>query len=197
MAIAGVVPDPPERTTGLVPSASTRARSLAEHSSTLPASFPHNMTVANTTVTVYIHRVSREDERYGIEELADLGGVSRRTVRYYIQERLLPAPLGVGRGRHYGREHLDALLEVRSLQEAGRTLNQVRRALSGKRAAATAQAAPAPMPPSVWRRLTLAPGVELHLAADVRVPSAAGLERLTEWCRVHLGRSGDDEHAEE
>ena len=41
-----------------------------------------------------------EQGRYNIDELADLGGVSRRTVRYYVQEGLLPAPLGVGRGRH-------------------------------------------------------------------------------------------------
>lgn len=33
--------------------------------------------------------------------MAELGGVSRRTVRYYVQEGLLSAPLGVGRGRHY------------------------------------------------------------------------------------------------
>jgi len=38
------------------------------------------------------------DERYSVGELADLGGVSRRTVRYYVQEGLLPTPLGVGRG---------------------------------------------------------------------------------------------------
>ena len=32
---------------------------------------------------------------YSIVELAELGGVSRRTVRYYVQESLLPS-LGVG-----------------------------------------------------------------------------------------------------
>ena len=57
--------------------------------------------------------------RYAIGDLADLGGVSRRTVRYYVQEGLLPAPFGVGRGNHYGPEHLDQLLRVKALQEWG------------------------------------------------------------------------------
>ena len=59
------------------------------------------------------------ESRHAIGELADLGGVSRRTVRYYVQEGLLPAPLGVGRGRHYGAEHLEQLLKVKALQEQG------------------------------------------------------------------------------
>ena len=64
-----------------------------------------------------------------IQELADLGDVSRRTVRYYVQEGLLPAPLGIGRGRHYGPEHLDRLLQVKALQSAGRSLDDIRAVL--------------------------------------------------------------------
>ena len=68
-----------------------------------------------------------EGPRYAIGDLAELGGVSRRTVRYYVQENLLPAPLGVGRGNHYGPAHLDRLLQVKALQEAGRSLEEIRR----------------------------------------------------------------------
>src|SRR4029450_5566499 len=67
--------------------------------------------------------------RYAIGDLADLGGVSRRTVRYYVQEGLLPPPLGVGRGNHYGPDHLDRLLRVKELQERGRSLDEIRRVL--------------------------------------------------------------------
>ena len=52
--------------------------------------------------------------RYAIGDLAQLADVSRRTVRYYVQEGLLPAPLGVGRGNHYGPEHLERILEVKA-----------------------------------------------------------------------------------
>jgi DNA-binding transcriptional MerR regulator len=37
---------------------------------------------------------------YAIGDLAELAGVSRRTIRYYVQEGLVPAPLGLGRGSH-------------------------------------------------------------------------------------------------
>ena len=78
--------------------------------------------------------------RYAIGDLADLGGVSRRTVRYYVQEGLLPAPLGVGRGNHYGAEHLEQLLKVKALQEAGRTLDEIRRELTKRSRQSRAQA---------------------------------------------------------
>ena len=70
--------------------------------------------------------------RYAIGDLAELGGVSRRTVRYYVQENLLPAPLGVGRGNHYGPAHLDRLLKVKALQEAGRSLDEIRRTFASR-----------------------------------------------------------------
>ena len=107
--------------------------------------------------------------RYAIGDLADLGGVSRRTVRYYVQEDLLPPPFGVGRGNHYGQEHLDQLRRVKALQEAGHTLDEIRRALAKGRPV-SAVAAPrsasrrSDRSRSLWRRLPLAPGVELHVA---------------------------------
>ncbi len=55
-------------------------------------------------------------ERYSIAELSELAGVSRRTVRYYVQSRLIPPPLGAGRGSYYTRAHLDAILQARRRQ---------------------------------------------------------------------------------
>jgi DNA-binding transcriptional MerR regulator len=124
-----------------------------------------------------------DDPRYAVGDLADLGGVSRRTVRYYVQEGLLPEPYGVGRGNHYGPEHLDQLLKVKSLQEGGRTLDEIRDALNHKtRTRAHAQEAPA-LERTLWRRITLAPGVELNIAGDVRLPSPGKLTELAAWCR--------------
>ena len=136
------------------------------------------------------------DERYAVGELADLGGVSRRTVRYYVHEGLIPAPLGVGRGDHYGREHLDRLLQVKALQEAGRSLDEIRQLLDGGAAAAARPvvAVARPLPRAVWRRVTVAPGVELHVSDDVRLPSPARLQELAAWCRLHLnGRDNPEE----
>ena len=129
------------------------------------------------------------EERYSVGALADLGGVSRRTVRYYVQEGLVPAPLGVGRGDHYGREHLDRLLQVKALQEAGRSLDEIRQLLDGGAASAarTVLEVVRPLPREVWRRISVAPGVELHVSGDVRLPSPARLQELAAWCRLHLG----------
>jgi DNA-binding transcriptional MerR regulator len=138
-----------------------------------------------------------EDARYGIGDLADLGGVSRRTVRYYVQEGLIPTPHGVGRGNHYGPEHLAQLLKVKTLQEAGRTLDEIRRTLNDRpkaRAHSRVDAEPSPER-SVWRRLTLAPGVELNVSGDVRLPSPGKLAELAAWCRLHFppqSREDDD-----
>jgi DNA-binding transcriptional MerR regulator len=137
-----------------------------------------------------------DETRYAIGELAELSGVSRRTVRFYVQEGLIPAPLGVGRGNHYGPEHLGRLLEVKSLQEAGQTLGEIRARLQrgGDRPAQAPRPA-APLERSQYRRLSLAPGVELHVAGDLRLPSPGKLIELATWCRLHFAKRDEDNDA--
>lgn len=140
--------------------------------------------------------------RYAIGDLAQLGGVSRRTVRYYVQEGLIPPPLGVGRGNHYGAEHLEQLLKVKGMQEGGRTLEEIKHALgqrSPQRTAKSLAVEQIDVPRSVWRRLRLAPGVELHVSGNVRLPSPSRIEELADWCRAHFaaethtkGEDGND-----
>ena len=137
--------------------------------------------------------------RYAIGDLARLAGVSRRTVRYYVQEGVIPAPLGLGRGNHYGDEHLEQILRVKALQEAGKTLEEIRRGPDQRPLADEASPAQPPLAArSLWRRITLAPGVELHIAGDRRLPSPGTLNELAAWCRLHLAptspgnEAGDD-----
>ena len=70
------------------------------------------------------------DERYSIGELAERAGVSRRTVRFYVQRGLLPAPLGRGRGEHYDATHLAAVGRIKALQLAGASLEDIHSRLS-------------------------------------------------------------------
>ena len=135
-----------------------------------------------------------DEPRYAVGDLAALGGVERRTVRYYVQEGLLPAPHGVGRGNHYGPEHLERLLKVKALQEGGRSLDEIRRILNQKTRGHEESEPPQPER-SVWRRLTLAPGVELNVSGDVRLPPPGKLTELAAWCRLHfppISREDDD-----
>ena len=62
-----------------------------------------------------------------LTELADKAGVSPRTVRYYIQQGLLPAPESRGPGAHYGTEHVDRLLLIRRLQKEHLPLSEIRK----------------------------------------------------------------------
>ena len=133
-----------------------------------------------------------DDPRYAIQDLADLADVSRRTVRYYVQEGLIPAPLGVGRGPHYGQAHLDRLLQVKELQAAGRSLDEIRAALDGGTGRrVTSQAAAVP-DRSVWRRLQLAPGIEIHVAHHITLPGPNRLRELADWCRLHFTSSSSE-----
>ena len=134
-----------------------------------------------------------DEARYGIEELAALGGVTRRTVRYYVQQELLPAPLGVGRGRHYGPEHLAQLQAVKALQEQGLSLDEVRQELErGRGRGRAAKAASLPersVARTAWTRLEIVPGVELHVSGQRRFPPPGRLRELAEWCERHFRRS--------
>ena len=54
---------------------------------------------------------------YKLDELAAAAGVSARTVRYYVQRGLLPAPAFRGRDTAYSGEHLLRLQAIKRLQE--------------------------------------------------------------------------------
>ncbi|WP_157270114.1 MerR family transcriptional regulator [Azohydromonas aeria] len=111
-----------------------------------------------------------EPERYSLDEVAALAGVTARTVRYYIAQGLVDRPEGEKRGAHYLRRHLEQLLLVRRWSDAGLSLERIRELLAG---------APEDPPPravqpgtvEVWSRVTLADGLELHVE-----PSRAGLD---------------------
>ncbi len=125
--------------------------------------------------------------RYAIDDLARLAGVSRRTVRYYVQEGLIPPPLGVGRGNHYSGEHLDRILRAKAMQEAGRSLDDIRRDPADRRRANQRDRETAALPErTLWRRLSLSAGVEIHISSQVRLPSPSRLQELADWCRQHL-----------
>jgi DNA-binding transcriptional MerR regulator len=108
-------------------------------------------------------------ERYSIDELSTLAGVTPRTVRYYIAQGLLERPEGEKRGAHYLRRHLEQLLLVRRWTDAGLSLDRVRELLDGAPEDPPRRAA-APGSVEVWSRITVVDGLEVHLE-----PGRAGL----------------------
>lgn len=101
-------------------------------------------------------------ERFSIDELSTLAGVTPRTVRYYIAEGLIDRPQGEKRGAHYLRRHLEQLLLIRRWTDAGLSLDRVRELIAG----APEDPAPRRAPPGsieVWSRVTVADGLEVHV----------------------------------
>jgi DNA-binding transcriptional MerR regulator len=131
-------------------------------------------------------------EELSIGDLADAAGISRRAVRFYVQQRLLPAPLGRGRGRHYDQSHLARLRRIAELQAAGHSLEAIRRILEGGDAAeapaAESRASKHPPRPSLsaqlWTRLRLGEGVELHYDAARHNPTVEQLMQLRDAVRA-------------
>ena len=70
-----------------------------------------------------------DDERYVLSELADLAGVTPRTVRYYLAQGLLPAVGQGGPGSRYDTGHLARLRLIRRLQGEHLPLAEIRRRL--------------------------------------------------------------------
>jgi DNA-binding transcriptional MerR regulator len=70
-----------------------------------------------------------DDVRYSLTELADLAGVTPRTVRYYLSSGLLPGVGPSGPGSKYGEEHLRRLRLIRRLQRDHLPLAGIRRRL--------------------------------------------------------------------
>lgn len=140
-----------------------------------------------------------------IGELADAAGLSRRAIRFYVQQGLLPAPLGRGRGRHYDATHLQALQRIAELQAAGYSLEAIRKILAGlgsEPAPASPPAGGNGRPKSVrpalsaelWTRLRLAEGLELQFDATKFNPDVQQLLALRDAVRaVFVPGPADDD----
>jgi DNA-binding transcriptional MerR regulator len=87
--------------------------------------------------------------------------VVRRTVRFYTQKGILDPPEGAKRGAYYTRRHLEQLLLIRKWQQAGVSLERIGRLLRGDVSDLPPPTAPGAV--EVWSRVTLRPGLEVHL----------------------------------
>jgi len=131
------------------------------------------------------------DSRYAISELSALAGVSRRTIRYYVQRGLIPPPLGAGRGHYYTADHLNRLLAVKVLQERGFSLDEIERQLAGGEVAAHIVEASAPPPaPMAPPSASPAPPAAAYSCREASGDRVAGpppaLPDVRPWLRVEV-----------
>jgi DNA-binding transcriptional MerR regulator len=110
-----------------------------------------------------------DDKKFSLDELCTLSDTTKRNVRYYMQIGLVDPSIGATKAAHYVRRHLDQLLTIRKLSDAGVSLDRIREVLSGE---------VPPVPPrqrqpgsvEVRSHLFIAEGVELEIS-----PEQAGL----------------------
>ena len=70
-------------------------------------------------------------DTFDLNELSAAAGVTPRTVRYYVQQGLLPSPGTRGPGTRYDRTHLERLQLIRRLQRQHLPLAEIRLRLEG------------------------------------------------------------------
>ncbi len=85
--------------------------------------------------------------RYTLTQLADLAGVTPRTVRYYITQGLLPAPGTAGPGPKYDDTDLARLRLIKRLQRDHQPLAEIRAQLARLSDAAVLDLVATPEPP--------------------------------------------------
>ena len=134
---------------------------------------------------------------YDLLELAERSGVTPRTVRYYIQQGLLPSPGQMGPGTKYTAGHFNRLRLIRQLQRAHLPLAEIRHRLQPLDDAAVAArlaaaSTPDPAPSSVvdYVRSVLGTGAPGPPAAGTATAPGAparrhGQER-SQWERIAL-----------
>ncbi|QDE80764.1 MerR family transcriptional regulator [Myxococcus xanthus] len=136
----------------------------------------------------------KTQSEWKLTELAEAVGVSPRTVRYYVQRGLLPAPPFRGPDTVYGEEHLVRLKAIRVLQARFLPLDAIqaelqRLSLDELRQLADSDATPTP---PVYAQPASGPAV----VAPQQAPPATGLKRYERWellpgLELHVSEAAD------
>jgi DNA-binding transcriptional MerR regulator len=142
----------------------------------------------------------KPDDALSLRELAEMSGVSERTIRYYIVNNLLEPARGAGPYAWYPASHLVTLKKIKVAQSRGWQLARIEKWLEGGGDLEELDRTPvAPRSPSLdfvadeadiddwerkrkserstWERFVIADGVELHVR---KAAMGSGLERKLE-----------------
>lgn len=127
------------------------------------------------------------ERSYSLDELAAESGVNARTLRSWVTSKVLPKPIGQGRGARYSANHLLRARVIAQLRQRGDSLQEIRSRIGPltptqlhalimpPREGATPQTPSAPTYPFVnWQMVQLMPG----LALMVQPKSSAAIQRI-------------------
>jgi DNA-binding transcriptional MerR regulator len=97
---------------------------------------------------------------YSLRELCQLESVTERTVRYYIQEGLLPPPSGAGIFSRYGYEHRLRLQFIKRLKDEFLPLSEIKNLLANRSVADLEALANSPTPSAATGESNAEPRLE-------------------------------------
>ncbi len=144
-------------------------------------------------------------KEWKLAELAAEVGVSPRTVRYYVQRGLLPAPPFKGPDTVYGEDHLLRLKAIRALQAKFLPLDAIQvelARLGPDELKALSEADPTQVPPAAAPATELAESVPASPSRsgpakdEAPAPSSAGVTSWRRWelapgLELHLADTAD------
>ena len=119
-------------------------------------------------------------KQYTIEELSELTGFSRRTIRYYIQEGLLESPAGRGRGGFYYDSHLLKLRQIKSFQDRGLTLAAIAELFQAE------ELEPAILSRDIWIRYSIMPGLEINIKRELEQSKQKAISEIIKISKALL-----------
>lgn len=110
-------------------------------------------------------------KKYTIEDLIELTGYSRRTIRFYIQEKIIEPPAGRGRGGFYFDSHLTALKKIKELQDKGLKLEAIKNMLNetSRDIYLSESIAQKKVNRQSWAKYEITDGIELNIRKDIEI----------------------------
>lgn len=126
-----------------------------------------------------------KDIKYTIDDLCELTGLSRRTVRYYVQEGLIEPPAGRGRGGFYYDSQLKKLFQIKSLQEKGMGLTAIMSYLKEETHEETSYVR------EIWVKYVISPGIEMHVRRDIEEKDGKNISELIKVAKSFAKERGE------
>ncbi|MBN2416806.1 MerR family transcriptional regulator [bacterium] len=126
-------------------------------------------------------------QKYSIDEICLLGEVTKRTLRYYVQEKLIDNPLGESkRTAYYTTKHLEQLLTIRKYRNIGVSLEGIRELMQTEQEAGPVipSAPKRPGTVAVWSHVHIANGLELHIQPEQARLSPENLRELVKQITI-------------
>ena len=119
--------------------------------------------------------------RFSAEQLSAITGLSRRTIRYYVDKQLVAKPVGERKAAYYTDRHLADLLWVKEKVAAGYRLAGLRSIRSERGRPQASRGGQ-----EIWTHISISPSIKLLIEpSSARIPARDLRAFIKGVMRVH------------